>query len=562
MEPEEEALDSRGRNITLGIFGAIILLIVVLVTRNYMIKQDRIEGMKSNDAARQAAKVREMMQGFTNDGHVAEQLQGERPSVRMAAVRALQALATSGGTDEKTAKDAAKLTVPFLKDSDQPIKDQANQSLTAMGHKVAMEAVTNALGDGDNSVKGGAQSVVQNFGVNSLLPLLAFTDEGKKARLRTGHRTFAGNALYELSKKDERFKTVILLGEEAVQARKRNLSPEQAQEELAKLLTMDSKPLSAPADRIFGVVDYLDPLNANEDDQNNAISILDRVGDVRAVPYLIAKVDPPTTRRAAVGALGRLKDRRATDKLVSYLPEDETNRVDLVIALGRIADPRATAALIQHGLGSASRPVRAAAADSLRSIGAAAIPQLVAAATGSDPADPAFYKAEGAVRALAGMRIPGATQVAIGGLRHQSENVRESAAAGLADCADPAAIAPLISAFADKDGRVAGFAARSLSAFGSTAVAPLVAALSDANRVYWASMAIGYVGQAAIPALQQKVLTGDPAGARAAATLLGELGDPRAIETLQTALARRSDPDFQFAAGSSIQRLGGQAPKG
>src|SRR5688572_6537209 len=90
---EDEALDSRGRNITLAIFGGIVLLIAALVFNNYRIKQDRIAGMKSTDPARQAVKALEMMRGATNDGFVAEQLQGERPSVRMAAVRALRALA-------------------------------------------------------------------------------------------------------------------------------------------------------------------------------------------------------------------------------------------------------------------------------------------------------------------------------------------------------------------------------------------------------------------------------------------------------------------------------------
>jgi HEAT repeat protein len=564
-ELEEEALDNRGRNITLGVFGAIILLIAALVFNNYRIKQDRIAGMQSADPALQAAKAREMMQGFTNNGHIAEQLQGERPSVRSAAVHALLALATSPNTDAKTRQDAAKLTVPFMKDSDQPVKDEAIQALTAMGPETAVDAVTEALNDGDGAVKGGAQTVCQNFRAESLPAILAFSGKnGAGARLRNGHRATAGNALVEIAKQDPRYKTVIILGEEAVQARERGMTPEQSHQALQQFLGITKPLVIKPEERVYGVVDYLDPNQANEDDQNNAISILDRMGDNRAVPFLIPRVDSPPTRRAAVGALGRIGDKRATPILLKYLPQDETNRQELVIALGKIADPAATDDLIRYGLGSVSAPVRTAAADSLRNIGIQAGPQqgaviqkLIAAATTNDPQDPAAYKAEGAVRALAGLKVPAATQVAIGGLKHASNNVREAAAASLGESGDPSVIAPLINSFVDKNGRVAGFAATSVSALGAKAVPQLVTALSDPARVYWASRALGYVGAPAVQPLRQALLSGSPAGALAAANLLGDLGDAGAIDMLKQALATRPDPDFQFAASSSIQRLSG-----
>jgi HEAT repeat protein len=560
MSNDDEALDSRGRNITLGVFGGIVLLIAGLVFNNYRIKQDRIAGMKSDNHAVQAAKAREMMQGWSNPGHIAEQLQGERPSVRLAAVRALKALSAQQGPREKTTKDAARLTVPFLKDTDQPIKDAAIQSLTAMGPDIAMDAATEALGDTDAAVKAGAQAVCQNFGGISIPSILAFTGKnGADSRLRKPHRTSAGIALHEISKKkNQAWNTVMLFGEEAVHARERKLTPQQSHEELRQFMGLHEPLVLKPEDRVYGLVDYLKPENATEEDQNNAISILDRVGDQRAVPDLIPKIAPPATRRAAVGALGRLGDRRATPYLVQRLPVDETNRLELVIALGRIADPAAVAPLIEHGLGSVSQPVRLAAADALRNIGAPAMPQLIAAARKQDAADPAYYKAEGAVRALAGLRIPAATQVAVAALKHPSANVREAAAASLGDSGDPAVIGPLVESFGDAEGRVAGFAARSLAQPGAKAVPQLVKALSDPKRVYWAALVIrSYVGQPAVPALKQKVLDGDPHGARAAATLLGELGDDGAIPALRQAMAKRTDPEFRFAAENSIERLSG-----
>jgi len=420
--------------------------------------------------------------------------------------------------------------------------------------------VVNALGDSDSNVKSNSQAVVQNFGAASIAPILAFSgDNGAKAVLRTGKRSFAGNALVEIAKKDERFKTGILFGQEAVDSTRRGLAPAQAQQELQQFLGLSSPLLVKPEDPVYGAVQYLPTSNANEDDQNNAISILDRMGDPRAVPHLIPKLDFPPTRRAAVGALGRLGDRRATERLVYYLPRDETNRQEIVIALGRIADPAATSTLIQHGLGSVSQPVRLAAADSLRNIGTPAIPQLIAAAKGSDPNDPAYYKAEGAARALAGIRVPEATAVAVAALKHPSANVREAAAASLGESGSPSVIPSLVASFDDASGRVAGFAARSVSAFGKEAVPQLVNALSDPKRIYWASTAITYVGQDALPALEQKVLSGDPTAALAAARLLGDLGNPQVVPTLKQALSQRQDPDFAFAANNSILRLGGGA---
>jgi HEAT repeat protein len=598
---EDEALDARGRNITLIIFGAIVLLIAGLVFNNWRVKQARIAAIKSPDPARQRAAMKEMMAGFTNDGHIAEQLQGERPSVRAAAVRALQALAEDPET--KVRKDAARLIVPFMKDSDQPIKDQAVQSLTAMGPDIAMDAAVNALGDSDNNVKGGAQTVCQNFAGASIAPLLAFASDagktdGKKAVLKSAKRGAAGAALSNIAKSNEAWKTIVLFGEQAVKAREvtvgvpapqqqRKVSPEAAREKLRVFMGVDKPLLGNPSDPVYGVVEYLNPQIANEDDQNNAIGILDSIGDVRAVHAIIPKLESPTTRRAAVGALGRLGDPRATPFLLPYLSSDETNRLEIVIALGRIADPKATDALIAHGLGSVSQPVRAASADSLRSIalrspGSPTLARLTAAATGHDPKDPEHYKAEGATRALAGLRIPSANQVAVKNLAHGADNVREAAASALGESGNPAAIAPLVARFDDTNGRVAEFAARSiatlaaggapagtgesgappaggsLSPVGQQAVAQLVAALSNPTRVYYATRAILYIGPATVPALQNTLLNGNDQGALAAATLLGDLGDPAAIDPLKKALEKRKSPDFQFAASSSIQRLGGQ----
>src|SRR5262245_9554601 len=117
---EEEVLDSRGRNITLAVVGFVVLLIAGLVLNNYRIKAGWLAAMKGDDAAARRRAAEEMM----DRGDVAEQLQGETASVRAAAARSL--------AEVKTPKAAENL-IPFLKDSDQPVRDLAQQGLIGMG---------------------------------------------------------------------------------------------------------------------------------------------------------------------------------------------------------------------------------------------------------------------------------------------------------------------------------------------------------------------------------------------------------------------------------------------
>src|SRR5437762_8407759 len=86
MAMEEESLDTRGRGVTIAIAIVVVLVIVGVVANNYRIKGGWISAMKSYDGASRQRAAREMMER----GDVAEQLQGEAPSVRAAAVRALR----------------------------------------------------------------------------------------------------------------------------------------------------------------------------------------------------------------------------------------------------------------------------------------------------------------------------------------------------------------------------------------------------------------------------------------------------------------------------------------
>src|SRR5947209_4302374 len=124
---EEETLDNRGRGVTMAIAIAVVLIIVAIVANNYRIKGGWIGAMKGYETAGRQRAAREMMER----GDVAEQLQGEAPSVRAAAARALREVGTN---------KAAENLIPFMKDSDQPIKERAIQALVALGAPVSLQA--------------------------------------------------------------------------------------------------------------------------------------------------------------------------------------------------------------------------------------------------------------------------------------------------------------------------------------------------------------------------------------------------------------------------------------
>jgi HEAT repeat protein len=248
-----------------------------------------------------------------------------------------------------------------------------------------------------------------------------------------------------------------------------------------------------------------------------------------------------------------------------------------VIALGQIADPRAVQPLIREGLGSVSEPVRAAASDSLRAVGAPAVPALKAVAAARGPMHDglavgapisaagaqatAFTVAQraGAVRALGGMKLPAATDAAVAALSDPEKSVREAAADALGSSGDPRVIGPLAARFTDSDpdGRVQSAAARSLAAFGPAAVPTLVAALSshDTARSYWAGQGLLLVGHPSVAPLTALLAKADPSTAQLTAKLLGDLGDRSAAPALSAALQRNLGPEFQFAAQTALQRL-------
>ena len=503
---DDEALDTGGRNLTLGVFGVIVLLIVGLVVFNYFKRQALIGDLKSPKVARRVRAAELLVRRASNDSHVAEQFQGEPPSVRMAAARALRELGTA---------DAAMKLVPFMKDGDLPIRFYARDALIALGPDAAMAAAMQALGDTDANVRDRGAEAAITFGQPSIAeahPLLTV----KAARAS------AAQVLWTVGNAQEAWRVEVR----------------------------------------HAVLPYLNENQYDEPTENIAIKVLDEMRDVASVPELIRELDRPQTRRAAVGALGRIADLRATQRLIEILAVDETVRAEIVVALGQIKDPRSVAALIEHGLGSVSDSVRANAADALKSVGSPAIPQLMAALRLTDAEDPIAYKRSGSAAALGGMREASAVAASVGALSSPHVSVRKAAATALGDSGDPRVITALARALGDANGEVAAAAAKSLAAFGEAAVPVLIADLRqpESSRLYWAQQAITLVGLKASPSLKQLLAGEDANGVRRAALVLANLGDGSALEALQRAETRwTADPEVEFALATAIERLGGQA---
>jgi HEAT repeat protein len=505
---DEEPLDSRGRNITLAVFGLIVLVIAVLVINNYRTKAGWVRALKGDDVAARTTAAQAMMR----KGQVAEQLQGDRPTVRSAAVRALAHVATTPAVEQ---------LIQFYKDPDGPIKEQAKQAVIAIGFDTAHVPVVKALGDSDDSVRVKSDETLRAWGEQSVpvaAPKLVDNDA----------RNAAANALIEIGKQ----------------------KPERA------YLVQQA------------VYPYLDPKTQGVDEvvQVKTVQILDGVPDPRSVPHLITMLEYPQTQRAAVGALGRKADKRATQGLLKVLRENELIRSETVIALGRIADQAAVPDLVKF-LGSFSEQLRTETAEALRAVGPPAVPALLVAVKSPDA-----YTRSSAVTALGGIRDPRAQSAALAAMKDPDANVRVAAATSLRTAPSTSAISPMIAAFSDHDGRVSDAAAETVSVIadvapgGESAIPRLIAALdtgANPGRGYYAGKALRLIDRAdrVVPALIGAMRGANPEVASNAALLLGDLaGGPetqRALAALRGVASGGASPQVRWAAERSAQRLGG-----
>src|SRR5439155_1610391 len=148
--------------------------------------------------------------------------------------------------------------------------------------------VDKGFSDSDDSVKAGSVQVCKALGAVAIVPA--------SKKLATDYRKTAAESLVEIKNKDG------------------SLQPQIVRAAVPFVGVSDPETSKANA----------------EETRNQAIDVLDRAGDVSAVPALIAALQFPQTRRSAVGALGRKKDARATMPLIQWLGQDDTIRYELV----------------------------------------------------------------------------------------------------------------------------------------------------------------------------------------------------------------------------------------
>jgi HEAT repeat protein len=453
-------------------------------------------------------------------GQVAEQLQGQPPSIRMAAVQAL--------ADVHTPTAAIEI-IQFRKDPDEPIKDLAKVKLVEMGPAIVLKPALDALENSDDAIGTGVQDVLK---------------DGQFTQMKTPNQGDMPLVAKRLMHPDARNNAVGILTD-----------------------------LKSPA--IPYVVPYLHPNPAEligtstvEDVQLSAIGILDGINTpkgIEGIPYLIEMLKYQHTQLRAVGALGRMpaeNTKSAILPLLKVLKENELIRGETVVALGNLADARAVPALVQL-LGSYSEELRGQTSEALHKILAVnptAIGPVVAAAKSPD----AIVRAA-AIEAIGAIPGPAAHAATLAALKDKDANVRIEAARGLSARKEPENVPALLAAFSDQDGRVGTEAARALAAVGKPAVPALIGALKAAPgspQAYYAQQALHDIRQDAAQSLIQAVRSGDDTTARFAAMLLGDLEGADVIAALRDA-AQRPSPEVRWAAQRSLQALlGASAPNG
>jgi HEAT repeat protein len=294
--------------------------------------------------------------------------------------------------------------------------------------------------------------------------------------------------------------------------------------------------------------------------------------------------DDEAARSAAVVALGRLGDRRATEPLTELLDEDRALAVAAAGALASLGDPRAFGPLLAR-IGHPDGTVRQAIAAALNSIGHPEMESRIAPLLRSaDPhtresavriagyfgyagcADAVFdccRDEDEAVRRVALEHAPyvgesRALPVLLDAIAHDSPRARAAAATALGQIAVPEAGDALTAALADTDAWVRYFAARALGVRRDRGALEGLGSLAGADPAPHVRIAaiqsIGAIdGPATIELLLPHVEDADPAIAAAALTSLGGVSDRRAAEALSRAL-RSADPERRRAAVVALSR--------
>jgi HEAT repeat protein len=305
-----------------------------------------------------------------------------------------------------------------------------------------------------------------------------------------------------------------------------------------------------------GVERALTRLMGREDLRDEIIDALVRHGRATS-DLLIAQLDAEDleVRRAAVVALGRIGDTKATAAVIDKL-DDESLTIDAANALARIGDPAAVDGLLNL-VGDSDASIRQAAVSALNSVippsmGERIIPLL------NDP-DPNVR--ESAVKIAGYFGYPGATTHLLKLSSDDSvEQVRCAAIEHLPFLDDERIFDVLARSLKDETPKVRAAAARALGNIDSPEVVKeLIAGLSDKDVWvrYFTARALGRRrSDDSVGALARVIEKEQFNHVRIAALdSLGQIGGPR-IAAIVGGLVDDVDPDVRHAARVALENSG------
>jgi HEAT repeat protein len=272
--------------------------------------------------------------------------------------------------------------------------------------------------------------------------------------------------------------------------------------------------------------------------------------DPRAIVPLINVLATwdPNVRAAAAKTLGKLKDPRAVESLVKAL-EDRSDSVQeaAVWALGEIENPRAVVPVVK-ALGDGRPNVRVVAAWVLGKFAdGRVVDPLIAALRGKYP-----DVREAAAYVLGGLGDPRAIVPLIDAMGDTHGKVREAAVWSLGKFGDRRAVDPLLKTLGDPDPKVIEAAAWTLGKFGDRrAVDPLFKTMGDENPK---------VREAASRVLEElgeplgRLIQGTLSGSREAGIEIVKRKDPRSFDALILSLRNR-DGQVRRAAATVLGKI-------
>ena len=258
--------------------------------------------------------------------------------------------------------------------------------------------------------------------------------------------------------------------------------------------------------------------------RQQAAIALGQMGD-SAVGLLLemAGSSTPTTREAAIEALGSTSSTRALERVIEALSDSNPNvRSAAVRALGESSSERAVPHLIAL-LRDESSALRGQAAASLGRLGSVAMPSLISA------------------------------------LKDGKPSVRQLAAAALGDIGSKDAVGPLIDLVTTDQSGARPEAIEALGKIGDpAAITPILSVLRTAS-VAVRKRAIGALARfrdaRAIEALTTALLDQNEEVRQSAAAGLGDIGDDRVIAKLERLADNDSSSDVRAAAVQAIERI-------